>query len=379
MTGILILDILLTLGLLAGVALAISSLYTLLSLPIRRQERTRFFLDLLEDGLRRNRTPEQAIADVAASRDPELGVRFHMLAAHLALGRRLGDALQQVPRFLPPRVQAMLRAGETIGDVRRVIPACRTQVEDGLSAARSALNYVLLFKLLAAPATPALLLALCTFVFPRIVLIAQDIDVRLPAFTIWVIQQSTNLWLGFTVVTLLFYLALALYFGGPRLTQLLQSNAFPFTDALAYRIPWKRRRIQRDFVSLLAALLDHGVPEADAVRLASDAMANRSFLKHARRVLEALARGERLEVALQHLDASGELRWRVANAARSRDGFATNLRGWIEALDAKAFQLEQAAAQLTSTGLVLANGVVVFAIVVSVFLVLIAVTESAML
>ena len=40
-----------------------------------------------------------------------------------------------------------------------------------------------------------------------------------------------------------------------------------------------------------------------------------------------------------------------------------------EALDAKAFQLEQTAAQLTTTGLVLANGLIVASVLVAVFLV----------
>ena len=47
------------------------------------------------------------------------------------------------------------------------------------------------------------------------------------------------------------------------------------------------------------------------------------------------------------------------------------LTGWHEALDAKAFQLEQAAAQLTTTILVLTNGVIVASVLVGVFLVFI--------
>src|ERR1035438_6124926 len=62
-----------------GVSYAI---YWLLTLPLRRNERARLFLDLLELGLREGRTPEAAVAGAAASRDRSLGVRFHLLAGH---------------------------------------------------------------------------------------------------------------------------------------------------------------------------------------------------------------------------------------------------------------------------------------------------------
>src|SRR5437762_331000 len=69
-------------------------IYFLLTLPMRRNERARFFLDLLELGLKQGRTPEAAVADAAASRDRSLGARFHLLAAHLETGMRLSQALE---------------------------------------------------------------------------------------------------------------------------------------------------------------------------------------------------------------------------------------------------------------------------------------------
>src|SRR5215831_14377275 len=76
--------------------------YFLVTLPLRRNERARTFLDLLELGLKDGQTPEGAIIRAAASHDRALGVRFHLLAAHLEGGRRLSDALGQVARILPP-------------------------------------------------------------------------------------------------------------------------------------------------------------------------------------------------------------------------------------------------------------------------------------
>src|SRR5438552_9459842 len=87
---------------------AIYLLYFLLTLPMRRNERARLFLDLVELGLKEGQTPEYAIVNAASSNDSSLGVRFHLLAVHLQNGTRLSAALDQVPRLLPPQAIAML-------------------------------------------------------------------------------------------------------------------------------------------------------------------------------------------------------------------------------------------------------------------------------
>src|SRR4051812_30490994 len=85
------------------------AVYFLLSIPMRRKERARLFLDLLDLGLKDGRSPELAIQGAAASRDTSLGARFHLLAAYLEEGMSLTQALEEVPRLLPPNVTAMLK------------------------------------------------------------------------------------------------------------------------------------------------------------------------------------------------------------------------------------------------------------------------------
>jgi len=100
-------------------------LHFLLSLPMQRRDRARFFLDLLETALERGQPIESAILSAAESRDRVMGVRFYLVAAHLEDGARLGVALEKIPSFLPPQVNAMLGAGEKLGDLKKVLPACR--------------------------------------------------------------------------------------------------------------------------------------------------------------------------------------------------------------------------------------------------------------
>ncbi|MDW8308900.1 MAG: type II secretion system F family protein, partial [Verrucomicrobiales bacterium] len=126
---------------------ALYVIYFLLTLPMRRNERARLLLDVVELGLKAGHTPEATIQSAAASRDVSLGLRFHLLNAHLQSGLRLGEALERVPALVPAQVRAIWRAGERIGDVARVLPACRQLLRDGVSQTRSAMNYlvVLLF------------------------------------------------------------------------------------------------------------------------------------------------------------------------------------------------------------------------------------------
>ena len=93
--------------------------------------------------------------------------------------------------------------------------------------------------------------------------------------------------------------------------------------------------------------------------LAAEGANNRIFLQRAEKVEKALQQGLPLLEALRHVDDSGELQWRLKNAVHGQRGFSASLRGWHEALEALAFQQEQAAGQCLTTALLLLNGLFV--------------------
>jgi type II secretory pathway component PulF len=157
------------------------------------------------------------------------------------------------------------------------------------------------------------------------------------------------------------------YIGGPHFAKWLQFRGLPFADWLAWRIPWKRKRLQRTFSAMLAVLLDGGVPETEAVRLAGESTANEICRHRARRIIAELQRGVKLNEAIRAFDDAGEFQWRLTNAIHARGGFLEALRGWHETLDAKAFQQEETAAHTITTGLVILNGAIVALIAVSMF------------
>ena len=354
-------------------------IYFLLTLPMRRNERARLFLDLLELGLREGRTPEAAVTSAAASRDRSLGVRFHLLAAHLEGGLRLSQALEVVPRLLPPQVCAMLSTGDRIGDIRKVLPACRLLLRDSVSYVRSALNYLILLALAISPAMVVVPVVIRVRVLPTMkAVFAGTLEGQsLPAFTRFVFGESNVVMTMQLCLVGFIWLAMLAYLGGPRLHGWLHRVLPGMQDWLLARLPWRRKRLQRDFSAMLAVLLDAEVPEAEAVTLAAQSTANLAIIGRAQKVRALLQGGVKLPEALGALDSSGELQWRLSNALRRGTGFVRALTGWHEALDAKAFQLEQAAAQITTTVLVLINGVIVASVLIAVFLIIISIINQS--
>ena len=108
----------------------LSLFHFLLSLPMRRAERARMILDLLETALQHGEPVEQALISISNSREQSVGVRFHLFVAWLEKGLRLNEAFAKVPRLLPPAIVAMLGVGQRLGDLRKVLPACRQLLAD---------------------------------------------------------------------------------------------------------------------------------------------------------------------------------------------------------------------------------------------------------
>jgi type II secretory pathway component PulF len=355
--------------------------YFLLTLPLRRNERARLFLDLLELGLKDGRTPEQAVVEAASSRDQALGVRFHLLAAEIQTGMRLDQALQEVPRLLPPQTTAMLIAGSRLGDISKVFPACRQRLQDGVSHVRGALNYLILAAFFLTPLSIMVPIVFRIKVLPQFRAVFEGLldGMQLPAFTRFVFAHNGLFtWIQIWMLLLL-WVATLLYLGGPRLRRWLSRFLGDLPDWLDLHLPWRRKRLQRDFSTMLALLLDANAPEPAAVTLAAQSSANRLMTERATRINAQLSQGVKLPAAIQTADGSRELQWRLANALQRGGGFLSALSGWHEALDARAFQLEQTAAQLATTGLVLCNGLIIGSIVAGMFVALIQILNTAVL
>ena len=355
-------------------------IHFLLSLPMRRRDRALFFLDLVETVLQRGQPLEPAILAAAENHDRAIGIRFYMVAAHIEGGSRLGEALEKEPRFLPPQVNAILRAGEKLGDLKKVLPACREVLRIAPDTVRSTTHYMMAILLIFAPVACLMIGLLSTFVVPKFKDVAGGMGIHLWPLTIFVFSlNDSHILVGFEMLVFCALLSVAaIYIGGPGFVRWFQFRNVPVVDWITWRIPWKQKKLQRTFSAMLAVLLDGGVPEAEAVRLAGDATANEICRRRARRVIAALEKGLKLDDAIRVFDDTGEFHWRLTNATHARGGFLNALRGWHEALDAKAFQQEEVATHVFTSGLVILNGLVVALIAISMFGMLVMILKATL-
>jgi len=166
----------------------------------------------------------------------------------------------------------------------------------------------------------------------------------------------------------------ALLLAAVSLSNLFSGEAYGSPSTLPWAIElWDMERHPTqiyEMLAMLAILLDAEAPEEQAVTFAAQSTDNSVFLRRCAEVAERLRAGVALTEAVQAIDDTGEFRWRLTNAAHGRGGFMAALSGWHDALDAKAYQLEQAASQVITTGLVIVNGCLVGLIAVGVFQVL---------
>jgi hypothetical protein len=338
--------------LILGLALLI---FCVISLPLRRQERDRFLLDVIESALAQGEQVERYIISLAQTRDRSPGIQFHLLAAHLETGCSFVDALEKTPRLFPPQLLAMLKVGESIGDLKKVLPACRKLLRDGISQSRAAINYQVVFAFVLNPMVLLTFPFLAVKIMPVFGEIFSGFGMKFSSLATTAIKLSPYIFAGQMLIVLALYFFAILFLGGPRLSSWLQAGVFPLGDWIVLRLPWRRKRLQRDFSAMLALLLDAEVPEERAVLFAAASTANRVLMKRAEKIAARLRAGVKLTEAIQILDDTGEFRWRLENAAHFSSNCFRALKGWHESHDAKAFQLEQSAAQTITTALVLVN------------------------
>jgi type II secretory pathway component PulF len=66
-------------------------------------------------------------------------------------GCNSNEAIASVPNLLPPQITAMLKAGQKIGDLKKVLLACRQMLKDAVSQTRGATNYLVVIAFVITP------------------------------------------------------------------------------------------------------------------------------------------------------------------------------------------------------------------------------------
>jgi type II secretory pathway component PulF len=363
-----LLAVLVATGLVVGIGYL---LYWLATLPWRRQERARLFLEILELGLSGGVTAEEAIRGACETHDRSIPVRMHWVSWNYQRGMPLEEALNDSGGFLPPDTRATLAWGIRHGQLAEAVRLSREGLEARPDASRG--GRVAVGTLLVLPGSTLLVFAwLAVFVFPRMVSIAVDMDVSMSSgLTGWMFAN------GWKIAAMAFAVKLAFcgaVFGRTAGHWLGKLPCFDWLDGF---VPWHRQRTQRRFAQLLAMGLDLGVGESEALAAAAAGTGNSVWQRRATVATNAMARGTPLDEAVASIDPTAEFRWRLATALRRPRRTMDSIRGWLEDLEARAERNESMAAQAFFSFVVLVNAAMVGLGSAAVFALLLAILEKA--
>ena len=341
-------------------------LHFLLSLPMQRRDRGLFFLDLVETALNRGQSVENAILSAAETHDRVMGVGFYLLAAHIENGADLAKRWKKC-RFSASQVNAILRAGEKMGDIKKVLPACREVLRVPPDPVRTTMHYMVAILLLFAVVACMMIWLVSVFVIPRFNDVATGTGVPIWAFMNLFLPNVSGwlrlrCWFSSRLV-----MVAVIYIGGPGFVRWFQFCGVPVVDWITWRIAVEAEEIATD-------IFGHARRAAGWRRAGSRGRpAGGRF--HGQRNLPPAraARHRRAEKGASSMTPSApsttaaNFTGGLTNATHARGGFLNALRGWHEALEAKAFQQEETATHATTSGLVILNGVVVALIATAMF------------
>jgi type IV pilus assembly protein PilC len=353
--------------------------YCVLSRPLKRNEQTRLFLDLLLHATKSKKPLETWIIEISRTQDKSMGIGFHLLAAYIEEGESFAAAIKKTPWFLPGPVRGMLLAGIEIGKLPAAVSGAKAFLQTSVSKAQGAFHYVVALTLCLLPLFFLSPIFIKIFVIPKLIAISADMETSFPPQLQTIVSLFPwSIALQAGLVTLAFLFGF-FYLEAHRRILWLDRWFGSFADRLNMSIPWKRKRSIRSFSTILCLLLDAKVHETQALEMAGEFSGNRVLKRSGRRMAERIRAGNPLPEALESLSTRSDFKWRFSVAARTQEGFAASLAGWHEALEAEAFRSEQGTAQILSSLMIICLGAIVFVIVSSVFLLLNHILERAVL
>ena len=351
-------------------------LFTVLSIPFRRQERGRTFVLLLQWMLQQGSKPERDFNEILSAGSEPFGRAGERVALALAEGASLGQALRSAPGMLPQWTSALIQAGEHTGELPNTVRAWHDHASDATSGGRGTVNYLTCFLYGSIPMIPAILGLLFVVVYPKLNQIFTHMGASPPPLLQWAAGLAK--WCAVASAGVLVTLVvIGLMYAYERFASNGAGPIGRWIDAVTIRLPWRRRRALRDFAATLAVMLDADVPEARSLEAAGIASGSRRMRHRAARACADLEQGRGLVDSVRHVDPSGQLKWRLENAAAGPNRqFVEALTGWVQTLDARAFRSEQIFSQTLSTLMILLTGAVVGVVCIGTFQGLIGIIEQ---
>lgn len=275
---------------------------------------------------------EEALNAVALQTDkPRARARLLAVRERVLEGWRLADALAEDPKSFSPVYRAVIAAGETSGDLGRVLDRLATMLEKNRSMKNKAVGALIYPAVLFAVAG-SVVGGMMTFVVPKIVDQFNTYDAKLPLLTSVVIAISA--FLGKFGLVLL----AALVAGAVGLGQALRAPAFRLVfDRALLTVPVVGKLLRgldgARFARTLSTLFSGGAPLLDSMSGAQRTVSNAWMRARLEQSIVQVREGSSLAAALKRADVLPPMMAHMV-AAGERAGAVPQL------LDKAAAQLE---------------------------------------
>jgi type IV pilus assembly protein PilC len=215
---------------------------------------------------------------------------MHEIEDGLRTGERFSDTLEHYPKVFPEFYRGIVRSAELTGELDTVLSRLSRYIERDLEARRK-IKSAMLYPAVVAGMSVMTVLVLAVYVLPKFEDFFNDLDAELPLPTRMLLNTTGFLgtwwWAilgGLVALTLIFLL-------GTRFEKGKYAR-----DAVLLKVPVLGETIQyalvERFCRVLASMVGAGVNLTEGLRVSTDSLRNRVFMRRLNQVNEAMLEGQ---------------------------------------------------------------------------------------
>jgi general secretion pathway protein F len=244
---------------------------------------------------------EEALRTIALQADrPQVRQVLSTVHAAVLEGHRLSAALSREPRSFPPLYRAMVAAGESSGALPSILQRLADLLERD-EQARGKVITALVYPAALAVTAVSVVIALMTFVVPKVVEQFESMGQTLPLLTRIVIGLSTGMrdW-GWLVLLILAGAASAFARALRRPAFRLQVDAFILTLPILGKLirDLHAARLARTLATMIAG----GLPVLEGLRITAPTVRNRVLRQATEEMADTIEEGGSLSTAMRRAE-----------------------------------------------------------------------------
>ncbi len=228
----------------------------------------------------------------AESENSSVRRMMHDIEDGLRTGERFSDTLERYPKVFPEFYRGIVRSAELTGELDTVLSRLAIYMERDLEARRK-IKSAMMYPMAVASMSVATVLVLAVYVLPKFEDFFAELDADLPLPTRMLLAFTGFLGTWWWAIAGAVVLAVLLF----ALSQRFERGKYVWHGVLL-RTPVLGETIQyalvERFCRVMASMVAAGVNLPEAIRVATDSLRNRVFMKRLNGVTEQMLEGQGL-------------------------------------------------------------------------------------